>query len=461
MFPSDAVAQVDGLLSPDRSRWSSANGQLIEREGEREAGVPKGDQTQGLGLPEGERFRLSLRFLAGYGFDGAQATLGLEKQGRIGYFIIGLSGSLNDRFSYRAEINPVNETGPLPACGEEGFFFPNTPQNFGPHVRCNNDGHTRVDDYRFVALDPVHQQGPMRQAYLDYTPRPFRLRLGRFMLPQGFYWEEAGSSTAKDATHIQRINAKADFGAMVSLIKRSAGRRLAEISAAVTLGEGNRFHDYDYYYWVNDSLDTNSWPALLVSGAVEPTRRLEVRAAVKRGGHTGSKVERLPNFFASKRNDDAWILSVRYKPARHAVLFGELARYTWGLPDTTADLLGFEHGSINKDGFYVGGQFSYPVTAQIAIGTVITREELSRDDSLVQLMAREGRFGVQLGTTERATVYRIYADIADSVRVGWYLNTLNNPYPWLSGIVPVAGENAFRPGRGSDKWGVTIHFRLG
>ena len=289
-------------------------------------------------MPLSEKFRLAVRFLAGYGFDGAQATLGLEKQGRVGYAIVALFGKLDEHFGYLVEVNPVYESEPLPACGEEHFFFPNTPQAFGPNVQCDNDGRVRVDDYRFIALDPLRQQGPVRQAYLDYTSHPLRLRMGRFILPQGFGWEEAGSFSAKDATHIQRINAAADFGVMLSLTTRTAGRRLAEVSLAVTLGEGNRYHDYDYFYWLDGSLDTNSWPALLISGAVEPVRGLELRGTVKRGGDTGSKVERLPNFFASKRNDNAWILSMRYRPVQYASVFGEFARYTWGLPETTADL---------------------------------------------------------------------------------------------------------------------------
>ena len=247
---------------------------------------------------------------------------------------------------------------------------------------------------------------------------------------------------------------------MVSLTKRTAGRQLAEASVAVTLGDGNRFHDYDYFYGLDGSLDTNSWPALLISGIVEPVRGLELRGAVKRGGDTGSKVERLPNFFAGKRNDNAWILSVRYEPVRYASVFGELARFTWGLPETSADLLGFGYAPLHKDGYYVGGELFYPLSGQLTIGIVVTREELSRDDSLVQLMAQQGRFGVRLGKWERASVYRFYLGVSDLVRVGVYRNNLSNPYPWLSGIVPVDGEGAFGRLRGSNKWGVTLAFQL-
>lgn len=456
VLPAAAIAQPRASDAPAGTSPSTNDAPLLDSG----AAGPQPDHTDGLTLPQGEKFRLALRFLAGYGFDGAQATLGLEKQGRVGYAIVGLFGKLDTHFSYLVEVNPVDESVPLPACGEQDFFFPNMPEAFGPNVHCENDGRVRVDDYRFIALDPLRQQGPVRQAYLDYTAQSLRVRMGRFILPLGFGWEEAGSLSAKDATHIQRINASADFGVMASLTKRTAGRRVAEVSVAVTLGEGNRFHDYDYFYWLDGSLDTNSWPALLISGMVEPAPGLELRGAVKRGGDTGSKVERLPNFFASKRTDNAWIVSVRYRPVRYASVFGEVVRYTWGLPGTTADILGLDATPLHKDGYYIGGELSYPLADQITIGTVVTREELSRDDSLVQLMSQQGRFGVRLGKTERASVYRFYVDISDLVRVGAYRNNLSNPYPWLSGIVPVAGDRAFNPGRGSNKWGVTVAFHL-
>ena len=88
-----------------------------------------GETLPGLQLPtptpapDAERLRIDLRFMAGYGHDSAQATLGSEKQGRVGYVIIGLSGKITDQFSYVVEINPVDETSALPSCGEEHFLL--------------------------------------------------------------------------------------------------------------------------------------------------------------------------------------------------------------------------------------------------------------------------------------------------------------------------------------------------
>ena len=397
--------------------------------------------------------------MGGYTHDSAQASLGFEKQGRVGYATVGLSGQLNDRFRYLIEINPINETQPGVSCGEDDYFYPNAAQSFGPRVACDNDGRNRVDDYRFVALDSLLQQGPIRQAYGEATTGPFALKFGRFILPIGFAPEEVGSMSAKDATHIQRINSEANFGVMFSLTRHGRGRRLATASLAATLGDGNKYRDYDYFYGIDGSMASNSWPALLATGVIEPIDGLEVRAALKRGD-TGSKVERLPNFYASKRNDNALIASARYRPFRHVSVFGETARYTWGPMSSSATMLGLDPKPVYKTGSYVGGDVEYPITRTIHVGSTFTREDLSRDDALVKMCAEHNLHRIRRGRRERSTVMRFYADFASGIRIGAFRNSLLNPYPWLSGITPVAGPRAFTKGRGSDKWGLIVNFTL-
>src|SRR3989338_266218 len=166
--------------------------------------------------------KMSMDFMAGYGLDESQASLGFETQGRIGFIIFTLDGKIKNNFTYKMEVNPINETSPLPSCGEVGFFYPNDPRNnngIGPNVSCDPNGRQRVDEYRFIALDLIRQQGPVRQAYIKYTNGPFHVRGGRFILPLGFRWDEVGSFNAKDATHIQRINAEAEFGLGVGIEK--------------------------------------------------------------------------------------------------------------------------------------------------------------------------------------------------------------------------------------------------
>ncbi len=417
-------------------------------------------QSTGVRLPESDRLRIGVRFLAAYGGDNSEETLGLENQGRVGYAIVSLSGKLSSRFSWLFELNPVNETQPLPSCGEPRYFYPNTPQAFGPNVVCDNNGRLRVDDYRFIAYDTISQQGPVRLAYLDYTGA-VRMRFGRFILPIGFEAEEAGSFTGKDATHIQRIDAEANFGAMLTVKRARSGRPLWEGSAGAVIGDGNRFHDYDYYYMLDGSLDTNSALTGFASGRVFQVPGVEFRAAYK-WGYTGSKVETLPNFYASKRNDRALVLSAQIGHAVRSLslrAFGEYAAYTWGPTDTSADMLGLPRGGVQKNGYYAGGAASYQVARGIRLGINATREELSRDDSLIQYLAYQGLYGVAMGKKERSLVWRFSADIHRIVTVGYYRNSLDNPFPWVSGIVPVEGSNAYGSwGRGNDKWGVIVRF---
>ena len=82
------------------------------------------NEEQGRVVSDDDRLRVKVRFMAAYGHDSAQASLGLEKQGRVGYAIVNLSGSISERLSYVFEINPITETSALPACGEKNFFFP-------------------------------------------------------------------------------------------------------------------------------------------------------------------------------------------------------------------------------------------------------------------------------------------------------------------------------------------------
>jgi hypothetical protein len=420
---------------------------------------PKSTDDSGMTLPDSERIRVRVRFMGGYGLDESQSGLGFEKQGRVGYAEVDLFGNLSRRFSYRLEINPVNENQPLPACGEENFFFPNTPQSFGPTVVCNNNGRMRVDDYRFIALDPLMQQGPVRQAYLMFSTGPFGVQFGRFILPIGFRWDDVGSFSAKDATHIQRIDAEASFGVRFLLKKRYKGRDLGTVSLAGVIGDGNKYHDYDYIYGIEGSLDSNSWPTMVLSGTLAPVPQVELRAALKLGD-TGSKIERLPNFYASKRNDNALVMSVRYRPFKQASVWYEHASYTWGLKRSSAELLGLrDTDPVHKAGYNIGVELTQSLTKRLTLGTTLTREELSRDDALIKYLVAQNLYGVSMGKKERSTVYRFYLDVNRAVRVGVFRNVLSNPFPWVSGIQPVAGPNAFR-GRGNNKWGVIVSFVL-
>jgi hypothetical protein len=416
----------------------------------------------GWEIPQDETLKISGTFVAGWSHDGAQAQLGLEKQGRVGQAILTVSGRINDRVRYLVSFNPANEVSSKPACGEENFFFPNDPRIYaaGPIVPCDaEDGLKRVDTYNTVGLDYITQHGPLREGYVDWRATDaLTARLGRFILPIGFAPLEVGSWTAKDLTRIQRLNAEANFGAMLGYTFRNAdGEPLVEMNGMAVLGEGNREEDYNWFYFVNTSLDTNSALTAVGSVRARPHRALDLRLAYKKG-FTGSKVERLPSYWASKRIDDALVVSAQVQPHPWLSVFGEYARYVWGPTATSAEMLGVDQSPIVKPGYYVGGTFEVPITGALRAGATVTREELSRDDSLVKYLAANGLYNVEMGKKDRGTVARVYVDVSRLVMVGLFWADISNPYPWISGSWPAAVPRACT-GREPDRYGITVVVR--
>jgi hypothetical protein len=421
-------------------------------------------EREGFAVPASERLRLTFDLLTGWAHDGANASLGFEKQGRVGYATLTVSGRVHPRVRYLASINPVDEIEPLPGCGEPNFFFPNDPTflyDAGPNIVCSpENGSRRVDGYRGIALDLLPQQGPIREAWVEIAlGGGAGLRLGRMRLPLGFDWEDAGSMGARDAPRIQRINAEASYGGMIRFERGgSASRPLVRAEVAGVLGEGNRWWDYDYFYFEDASLDSNSALTTVAALSVSPVRQVQVKATVKRG-FTGSKVERLPSYWASKRNDHAVIAGVELKPVRYARVIGEWARYEWGPTATSAEMLGVDPSPVEKAGYWVTAEAWYPVRRDVTVGASVTREEIDRADSLVKYMAAEGLYGVETGRTDRLLVVRGFVDIGPAVRFTVFRTDDSNPYPWLSGIWPVAGERAFT-GRSLEKYGVMMRVRV-
>ena len=89
----------------------------------------------------------------------------------------------------------------------------------------------------------------------------------------------------------------------------------------------------------------------------------------------------------------------------------------------------------------------------------MTREELSRDDSLVKyLRLRAISSASRWGKKDRGTIARVYVDVSRLVTVGLFWADLSNPYPWISGSWPVAGPRAFT-GRAPDRYGLTVVVR--
>jgi hypothetical protein len=414
----------------------------------------EGTDFFGFRVGASERLKISGVFIAGWSHDGAQAQLGFEKQGRVAQATISFSGRLTERVRYLVSFNPVNEVSSKPACGEADFFFPNDPRLYsaGPVVPCDaENGHKRVDTYNTFALDYVNQQGPLREGYVDWRATDtIAARFGRFILPVGFAPREAGSWTAKDLTRIQRLNAEANFGLMLAYAPSPS----FEAAVMGVLGDGNREKDYDWFYFVNPTLDSNSALTAVGSVRARPHRLVDLRVAFKQG-FTGSKVERLPSYWASKRNDNAFVAGARVQVHPWFSIFGEYARFVWGPTETSAEMLGIDPAPIEKPGYYVGGTFELPVRGQTRAGVTVTREEVSRDDSLVKYLVLNELYGVEMGKKDRGTIARIYVDVARLVTVGLFWADVSNPYPWISGSWPVSGPRAFT-GRAPDRYGLTV-----
>jgi hypothetical protein len=418
----------------------------------------------GLALPDSNRLRFTIDFMAGYGTDRANATLGFERQGRVGYAILTAFGELNSRVSYRVAVNPVTETTPRPACGAAGFFYPNDPKFlYGDSTLISCDpayGNRRVDSYRGIALDVVQQQGPIREAWVQFGVLPgTKLTIGRMRMPIGFDWQEAGSFTAKDAPEIQRIDAQSNFGFMVSYERPAHGRTepLFSGSATANLGDTNRFWDYDYYYFEDGSLATNSQLTVLLSARTSPLKMLDLRASYQYGD-TGSKVERLPSYWASKRNDNAVTFSAQVRPTSFSRIIYEHASYLWGPRPSSAELLNVDPAPIHKRGFYTTAEVWWPVTSSLRFGVSGSYEQIDRADSLIRWLATQHLDSVTMGKHDRMTVARTYVDFGPRVRVAFYKTNDSNPFPWVSGISGVAGPRAFS-GTNTNKWGLIVRIQ--
>jgi hypothetical protein len=324
-------------------------------------------------------------------------------------------------------------------------------------VASDPNGLMDVDDYKYSQLDPIIQQGALRLGYLDIhtADRKLGMVIGRSYVVQGLALDEIVWFTAKDLTHIQRINAQADNGA--TLYYHTPRFRLD--IAAIT-GSGNRFHDYGYFDFTDAPADTNSALGAVATGRFTlPNQKLTVGGTYRKN-FLNSRIEDSISLQLSKHNDDAVIGFLTVQPIANVRLFGEVVRYTWGLAKTSADLLPGppNESPVYKPGYYIGADVYSPQTPLGKWGVTLTREELSRDDSLVAFAAANGLFGVTLGKKERSTIVKVHVQ-AKELTVFGFVNLLSNPYPQLSALIPISGPGANE--QVSDKKvGFGIRFRL-
>ena len=74
---------------------------------------------------------------------------------------------------------------------------------------------------------------------------------------------------------ITRLNAEANFGAMFAVTARRGDRAIFDAGVMAVLGDGNREKDYDWFYFVNRTLDTNSAVTVVASARAQPIKQLD------------------------------------------------------------------------------------------------------------------------------------------------------------------------------------------
>jgi len=385
-------------------------------------------------------------------------SLGRERQIKPAFLNVSASLELDKHFSFFVVVNPVEDAvlpkpyGPS-AADRRTYFFPN--QVLGNGVSSDPNGIKDVDDYKYSGFDPILQQGALRFAYLDLHNETRRLGLviGRLLVPQGWGLDEPVWFTAKDMTHIQRINAQADNGLDVYY---SAPR--VRVDLALISGNGNPFHDYAYYNFTTPTEDKNSAIGAVITGKIHYSNF--TFGGTYRRNFLNSLIDDLASVQLSKHNDDAAIGFAAFRPRPFVRAFGEVASYKWGLAKSSADHLPGPSNKtpVYKNGAYVGVDLMSPETRFGKWGMTATYEYLSRDDSLVAWTAANDLFGVTLGRHESGTVFKGMFQEKWLTAYG-FVNFVSNPYPVLSAIVPMAGPGAGKSASNT-KTGFGIRFRM-
>lgn len=413
---------------------------------------------------EEPKLRFDVDFLFGNVNDNCfRYSFGRERVSKVGYAVLGASADLSPHLSYRLELNGVNDSAkpePFTPTEKTPFFYPNlADSDYG--VVSKPEGRFNVDDYYYAGWDPYIQEHSLRRAYVDIhdAKRNIGLVVGRFFPRIGLPLDRLRWFTAKDLTHIERINNRIDVGAELYWRFDIGQGRSGRLALAAVGGNGNPYHDYAYFDFTRGAQeDTNSAVSGVGSIMLQPLDGLTAMASYEYN-HVGSRVEVSPTLARSKHHDDKLTLGLMYRPAsfKHVELFGEWAKYKWGLRDSSAAILPGPRieTPIDKRGYNAGIDLSLPLPRDKGkVGVIVIREELDRDDSLVAFLAARGQLDARPGEKERATIFKAYAEIGP-LTVFFFQANIDNPFPALSAIVPIAGDSA-GDYRGSNKTGFGI-----
>jgi hypothetical protein len=366
--------------------------------------APEADEVMTLTMGE-RKLQFGVDFAFAGVYDNSQVpTIGRERQIKVAYVNLSVAMEVNNFLSFSVTVNPAQD-GIVPKpyipsdADRRGYFFPNGPEGRG--VVSDPHGIKDVDDYKYSGFDPIIQQGSLRVGYVDVHSRGRTLgaTIGATTC-HSFALDELTWFTAKDMTHIQRINAQADNG--LFLYYNTPRFR---VDVAAISGNGNPYHDYGYFDFTTPTADNNS-----ALGAVASARyRTEkfVAGGTYRKNFINSRVEDSISLQLSKHNDDAVIGFASFRPNSYVRVYGEVSSYKWGLAKTSADLLPGPpvESPVYKAGFYAAVDALGPTTNYGQWGVTASYEDLSRDDSLVAFAAARHMFGVTLGEREKGTIF--------------------------------------------------------
>jgi hypothetical protein len=191
-----------------------------------------------------------------------------------------------------------------------------------------------------------------------------------------------------------------------------------------------------------------------------PMEGLMIGGSVKHN-YVNSRIEDSITLALSKRYDNAFTAFARWEQSPYLTVFGELARYKWGLRDTSADLLAGPRiqTPLMKDGYFIGADVFSPMYRFVRLSATVVRSELDRNDSLVAWAAANDLFGVTLGKKERSNVLKMQGHFGENLSVFYFWHGLSNPFPELSAIKPIAGPGSDVP-VSNNKAGMGVQLRF-
>ena len=139
-------------------------------------------------------------------------------------------------------------------------------------------------------------------------------------------------------------------------------------------------------------------------------------------------------------------------------MFREYAKYKWGPTITSGELVGIPDARSDRKARLLHGRADRRAGHEpVHVGASVTREELTRDDSLIQYLTLNNCMASRWARRWRADRAGVRRRQPPGQRQ-LLLDGCVDPFPWVSGSWPVSGPVAFT-GRELDRIGVTVTVR--